>query len=143
MRDVADLLTLYGVVEDEEREQFLILARNSRQPDWWHRYGDLLPKWFEDYLGLEQAATLIKTFELQYIPGLLQTEEYARGIATRGRPQSAQGDVEGALMLRMRRSRCCSAGTRRRCGRSSTSRCSTGPWAARRRFAVRSNTSSR
>jgi hypothetical protein len=102
-RDVADLLTLYGVLDEAEREQFLVLARNSRQPDWWHRYSEQLPKWLEDYLGLEQAATLIKTFELQYVPGLLQTEDYARGIATRGRMQSAQGDVEGALALRMRR----------------------------------------
>ena len=102
-RDVADLLTLYGVADQEEREQFLQLARRSREPDWWHRFNDLMPKWFEDYLGLEETATRIQAFELQYVPGLLQTEQYARAIAIGGRPETATGDIEGHIALRTRR----------------------------------------
>jgi hypothetical protein len=102
-RDVADLLTLYGVADPDEREQFLELARRSREPDWWHRFNDLMPKWFEDYLGLEETATRIQAFELQYVPGLLQTEQYARAIAIGGRPETATGDIEGHIALRTRR----------------------------------------
>jgi len=71
-RDVADLLTLYGVTDAEERETLLILARQANAPGWWHRYGDVLPNWFETYLGLEQAASVIRTYEPQLVPGLLQ-----------------------------------------------------------------------
>jgi transcriptional regulator with XRE-family HTH domain len=102
-RDVADLLTLYGVADPDEREQFLQLARRSREPDWWHRFNDLMPKWFEDYLGLEETATRIQAFEVQYVPGLLQTEQYARAIAIGGRPETATGDIEGHIALRTRR----------------------------------------
>src|SRR5216117_2435994 len=55
-RDIADLLTLYGVVDLEERAALLALARQANTPGWWHRYGDILPNWFQSYLGLEAAA---------------------------------------------------------------------------------------
>ena len=77
-RDVADLLTLYGVTDDEERTALLELAKNANTPGWWHRDGDILPSWFQSYLGLEAAAALIRTYEVQFVPGLLQTEEYVR-----------------------------------------------------------------
>src|SRR6185295_13441437 len=57
-RDVADLLTLYGVVDEHEREVLILLARQANQPNWWNRYGDVLPTWLQSYLGLEAAATL-------------------------------------------------------------------------------------
>ena len=79
-RDVADLLTCYGVRDPAERAQFLDLARQANTPGWWHRYSDLLPSWFETYLGLEQAASVIRTYELQFVPGLLQTRDYARAV---------------------------------------------------------------
>src|SRR6266536_4650431 len=78
-RDIADLLTLYGV-DDEERERLLTLARQANTPGWWHRYGDVLPSWFQSYLGLEASAALIRTYEVQFVPGLLQTEHYARAV---------------------------------------------------------------
>jgi hypothetical protein len=102
-RDVADLLTLYGVADPQQREQFLALARRSREPDWWQRFDDLMPKWFEDYLGLEETAIRIQAFELQYVPGLLQTEQYSRAIAIGGQPDTATGDIEGRIALRTRR----------------------------------------
>ncbi|MQY26228.1 helix-turn-helix domain-containing protein [Nocardia aurantia] len=83
-RDIRDLLTLYGVADADERETFLELVRKANQPGWWHRYSDLLPPWFETYLGLEHAAKSIRTFEGQVIPGLLQTEDYARAIVALG-----------------------------------------------------------
>src|SRR3954453_10506905 len=72
-RDVADLLTLYGVTEEKERAALLTLAREANTPGWWHRYGDVMPSWFQSYLGLESAAALIRTYEVQFVPGLLQT----------------------------------------------------------------------
>ncbi|QWF80868.1 helix-turn-helix domain-containing protein [Amycolatopsis sp. CA-230715] len=102
-RDVVDLLTMYGIENTEEREQFLELVKQSNQPGWWHRYNDLMPRWFDDYVGLEEAASRIQTYELQFVPGLLQTEDYARAVASHGRPDVADDEVERRVALRMRR----------------------------------------
>jgi transcriptional regulator with XRE-family HTH domain len=102
-RDVADLLTMYGVTDQAEREQFLEMVKRSNQPGWWHRFNDLMPDWFQDYVGLEEAAIRILTYELQFVPGLMQTEAYARAIASHGRPDSAGPDVERRVGLRMNR----------------------------------------
>lgn len=83
-RDVADLLDLYGVVDAEQREMFLDLARKANEPGWWHRYSDLLPQWFETYVGLEGAARMIRTYEGQLVPGLLQTGDYAAAVVEMG-----------------------------------------------------------
>src|SRR2546421_650466 len=72
-RDVADLLTLYGVTDEADRSDFLTLAKRTSTPGWWHQYGDVLPNWFETHLGLEEAASVIRTYEVQFVPGLLQT----------------------------------------------------------------------
>lgn len=102
-RDVTDLLTMYGVGDPEERESLVTMATMSNQAGWWQRYGDLMPKWLDNYVGLEEAASRIQTYELQFVPGLLQTEEYARAIAKHGRPGNASDDVERRVALRMRR----------------------------------------
>ena len=102
-RDVADLLTLYGVTVPAERSQFLALVKESNRPGWWHRYGDQVPKWFDDFVGLEEAASRIQTYELQFVPGLLQTEDYARAIASHGSPLTADDDAERIVAVRMRR----------------------------------------
>ena len=102
-RDVADLLTLYGITDDHERQALLGLARQANTPGWWHRYGDLLPGWFQAYIGLEEAATLIRTFEVQFVPGLLQTEAYARAVITQGNPDAPAEEVERRVDLRRRR----------------------------------------
>src|SRR6202012_573426 len=75
-RDVADLLTLYGVTDTEERAALLNLAREATTPGWWHASSDILPAWLEPYVGLEAAASIIRTYQIQIIPGLLQTEGY-------------------------------------------------------------------
>lgn len=79
-RDIVDLLTLYGVTEQKEREALRTLAARANSPGWWHDYSDVLPNWFEAYVGLEEAASQIRSYEVQFVPGLLQTEDYARGV---------------------------------------------------------------
>jgi hypothetical protein len=83
-RDIADLLTMYGVSEGDEREALLKLARGSNLPGWWQSYSDILPHWVEPYFGLEAAASFIREYELQFVPGLLQTEAYARAVIRLG-----------------------------------------------------------
>ncbi|MET7751682.1 helix-turn-helix transcriptional regulator [Micromonospora sp. NPDC005367] len=102
-RDVADLLTLYGVKDDEEREVLLKLARDANSPGWWHRYGDVLPSWFQSYLGLEAAAALIRTYEVQFVPGLLQTPAYARAVVLLGHGTAAPDEIDRRVGLRVRR----------------------------------------
>ena len=102
-RDVADLLTMYGVTESDDRQKFVELAKQSNKPGWWHSYNDLMPKWFEDYVGLEEAAWRLQIYEVQFVPGLLQTEAYTRAVVSHGRPESVNSDTERLVTLRMRR----------------------------------------
>jgi hypothetical protein len=102
-RDIADLLTLYGVDDQEERERLLTLARQANTPGWWHRYGDVLPGWFQSYLGLEASAALIRTYEVQFVPGLLQTEDYARAVVLLGHGRAKAEEIDRRVALRMRR----------------------------------------
>ncbi|MFG3618430.1 helix-turn-helix domain-containing protein [Nocardia sp. NPDC047654] len=98
-RDLRDLLSLYGVVDPAERETYLELARRANDPGWWQHYSDLLPAWFETYIGLEQAATTIRTYEAQFVPGLLQTADYARAVIQLGNTD----ETERRVAIRMRR----------------------------------------
>jgi transcriptional regulator with XRE-family HTH domain len=103
-RDIADLLSLYGVNEgDPERERLLRLAREANTPGWWHRYGDVLPNWFQSYLGLESAASLIRTYEVQFVPGLLQSRDYARAVVLLGHRKARPAEVDRRVELRMAR----------------------------------------
>jgi hypothetical protein len=102
-RDVADLLTLYGVTDEEEREAWLTLARQANTPGWWQREGDILPSWFQPYLGLEAAAVLIRTYEVQFIPGLLQIPEYAKAVILLGHGNAPPAEVERRVALRIKR----------------------------------------
>jgi hypothetical protein len=102
-RDVADLLTLYGVEDEQERKMLLDLARQANTPGWWHRYSDVLPGWFQSYLGLEAASTLIRTYEVQFVPGLLQTRDYARAVIMLGHVGASPAEIERRIGLRMAR----------------------------------------
>lgn len=102
-RDVEDLLTLYSQVDTDERERLLALARQANTPGWWHRYGDVLPNWFQSYLGLEAAASLIRTYEVQFVPGLLQTADYARSVVLLGHGRAKAEEIDRRVDLRMRR----------------------------------------
>jgi transcriptional regulator with XRE-family HTH domain len=90
--DIADLLNLYGITDSAEREQLLTLASQANQPGWWHRYQDVLPPWFHSYLGLEESAESIRSFDSQFVPGLLQTEEYAAAVIQLGRYSNKETD---------------------------------------------------
>jgi transcriptional regulator with XRE-family HTH domain len=102
-RDIADLLTLYGVTDEEEREALRALARRANAPGWWHDYSDVLPSWFEAYVGLEEVAIQIRAYEVQFVPGLLQTEDYARAVIMLGHEGESPRDTERRVRLRMAR----------------------------------------
>ncbi|MGW7403454.1 helix-turn-helix domain-containing protein [Streptomyces sp. NPDC054833] len=102
-RDVEDLLTLYGISDEAERESLLSLAREANVAGWWHSYSDVLPSWFPTYVGLEGAASLIRAYEVQFVHGLLQTEDYARAVVRRGMKGASVADVERRVTLRLER----------------------------------------
>jgi transcriptional regulator with XRE-family HTH domain len=101
-RDVADLLTLYGVTDTEERAALLNLAREANTQGWWHAYSDILTSWLEPYVGLEAAASMIRTYQVQFVPGLLQAEGYARALIRQG---SAATEEQIARRSELRASR--------------------------------------
>jgi hypothetical protein len=104
-RDVADLLTMYGVTDKGEREHILDMAKQSNERGWWHRYNDLMAPWFQDYVGLEESASRIQAYELQFVPGLMQTEAYIQAVASRGRPEHVSEDIRRRVDLRLQRQR--------------------------------------
>jgi transcriptional regulator with XRE-family HTH domain len=102
-RDISDLLELYGVEDETQREALVALAREANNPGWWHSYDDVLPNWFQTYVGLEEAASLIRSYEIQFLPGLLQTEAYARAVVSAGAPQLPSSEVDRRVHLRITR----------------------------------------
>ncbi|NUO97792.1 MAG: helix-turn-helix domain-containing protein [Nonomuraea sp.] len=104
-RDVADLLTLYGVVDQQARAAVLDLVSTANEPGWWHRFNDVLPTWFQAYVGLEEAAARIRTYEVQFVPGLLQTKEYAKAVVTAGSAGIAAEEIARRVDLRLERQR--------------------------------------
>ncbi|MER7127511.1 Scr1 family TA system antitoxin-like transcriptional regulator [Streptosporangium saharense] len=104
-RDVADLLTRYGLTDEAERATLLEMARQASRRGWWHPYGDLVPSWFDTYLGLEQAADVIRGYEVQLVPELLQTEDYARAAVFLAHQDATNAERERRVELRMLRQR--------------------------------------
>ncbi|RMI89805.1 transcriptional regulator [Streptomyces sp. ZS0098] len=99
------LLTAYGV-PDGEADTFVTLAEDANRPGWWQRYHDVLPEWFSLYVSLEGAARIIRSYEPHFIPGLLQTEDYARAVLEAGTIGTAGPEtVERHVALRMERQR--------------------------------------
>jgi hypothetical protein len=102
-RDVADLLTLCGITDEKLRARMLATAQDANAPGWWSKYGDLLPDWFEEYLGLEGAASVIRAFELQFVHGLFQTEAYARAVTLLGHKTAPAEEIDRRVSLRIKR----------------------------------------
>ena len=102
-RDVTDLLTLYGVTDEKTRSGLVLLTRQANTPGWWSKYGDIMADWFEAYLGLETAASVIRTFELQFVHGLFQTEDYARAVTLLGHTTAPAEEIDRRVSLRLKR----------------------------------------
>ncbi|MDU0302865.1 helix-turn-helix transcriptional regulator [Streptomyces sp. PAL114] len=101
--DVRALLDLYGT-DDYEASVLLKLLQRAGEPGWWQRYDKrLMPEWFDRLVGLQEAAATIRTFEIQYVPGLLQTAAYTRAVVERGLPNAPASEVQRRVELRMRR----------------------------------------
>jgi len=101
--DIADLLNLYGIMDRVEREQLLTLASQANEQGWWHRYQDVLPAWFQSYIGLEESAESIRSFDHQFVPGLLQTEDYAVAVIQLG--EYTRTEAHRRVYLRKERQR--------------------------------------
>jgi transcriptional regulator with XRE-family HTH domain len=97
------MLIAYGITDVREIDAFLSLARDASKPGWWHRYEDVLPSWFKVAVGLEESASLIRAYEPQVVPGLLQTEEYIRAITAASFPSENEEDWERRVALRLAR----------------------------------------
>lgn len=96
------LLDLYGV-EGPDVDALVQVAREARKRGWWQSFDDVLPDWFEVYVGLEAEAAQLQTFQPQLIPGLLQTAAYARAVIRIEHPDAPDDEVERRVELRMRR----------------------------------------
>jgi transcriptional regulator with XRE-family HTH domain len=103
-RDVKHLLRTYGVQEGAPEWKLMVtLARESHQKGWWHAYGDTLGESFRTYVGLEAAAATLRTYESECIPGLFQTEDYARAIIAAVLFPGTEEDIEKNVAVRMAR----------------------------------------
>jgi hypothetical protein len=102
-RDIIDLLRLYGVTDPTEVAELVALAREANSPGWWQHYGDVLPPWFRTYVDLESVATLIRTYEGQFIPGLLQTDDYMRAVVQGAHLDESSEEAGRRVRLRMAR----------------------------------------
>jgi transcriptional regulator with XRE-family HTH domain len=101
-RDIADLLEIYGITDVEQRDYLITLARQGRERGWWHPYRELSPTYFT-YIGLEQEASAVRTFQLSVTPGLLQTEDYARALIARGPGEIDEDEIERQVEVRAER----------------------------------------
>jgi transcriptional regulator with XRE-family HTH domain len=102
-RDVSDLLMLYGVTDPEQRDAVLALLEDANRPGWWREYEDVMPGWFQNYVGLEAAARILRTYETHFVPGLLQTADYARAVLASTTPPLTGRDLDRAVTLRITR----------------------------------------
>jgi hypothetical protein len=102
-RDVSDLIDFYGVIDPVQREGLLALVREANAAPWWQKYGDAMPDWFAMYVGLEESASLIRGYDAQFVPGLLQTEEYARAVISQASTWVTDTELDRRLALRMGR----------------------------------------
>jgi transcriptional regulator with XRE-family HTH domain len=101
--NIKSLLVTYGITDVREIDLFLGLARDASRPGWWHSYGDVLPDWFKVAVGLEESASLIRAYEPQVVPGLLQTEAYVRAITAASFPSEQEEESERRVALRLAR----------------------------------------
>ncbi|MGV9261630.1 helix-turn-helix domain-containing protein [Streptomyces sp. NPDC003703] len=99
---VRELLRAYGV-PDAEIDDFAALAREANKPGWWYKYRDVLPEWFKAYVSLESEASVIRLYEPHYVPGLLQTFDYAVALMRVGFPNESKEELARRVALRLKR----------------------------------------
>ncbi|MFI1705944.1 helix-turn-helix domain-containing protein [Streptomyces griseoruber] len=99
--DVDALCRLYGIPE-QLRDLLKSLAKDSKTKGWWHAHSDAIPAWFSVYVGLEQAVSTLRNYQAEFIPGLLQTDEYA-AEQCRAWVDHTSEDVQRMVDVRMRR----------------------------------------
>ncbi|MET8471854.1 helix-turn-helix transcriptional regulator [Streptomyces sp. NPDC006422] len=99
---VEKLLETFGAGR-QEIDEFVDLAEQANEPGWWHSYRDAVPSWFTAYVSLETDAKTLRTYEPQYVTGLLQTPDYARAVLRGGLPNGSEEDLERRVELRLRR----------------------------------------
>ncbi|MBC6471061.1 helix-turn-helix domain-containing protein [Actinomadura alba] len=102
-RDVQDLLDVYGVTDQHQREQLMAWAREGRERGWWHPYRDMLSESYTTFIGLEAETATERTFELAVIPGILQTADYARALMSRGPAEISAAEIDHRVEIRMAR----------------------------------------
>lgn len=105
LRDVRDLLDVYGVTDDAQRDALVQLARDARQRGWWHSYGDVLPSEYTHFIGLEAEAQSVRTYQQVLVPGLLQTADYTAAVVRAFRPHDTDEDLERRVAVRRERQR--------------------------------------
>lgn len=103
--EVARLLERYGIDDRHERDALLGVVREANRPGWLQAYSKAMPAWFRPYVDLEEAAQVIRTYEVQFVPGLLQTEDYTRAVIAQGTSDPSAAEIERRVELRMRRQR--------------------------------------
>ncbi|MFE7168591.1 helix-turn-helix domain-containing protein [Streptomyces sp. NPDC057616] len=99
---VRELLNRYGVPAPEI-DAFASLAKEANRPGWWHTFRDVLPEWFSTYVSLESEAGVIRLYEPHYVPGLLQTYDYATALLRTGFPGTSEEEIDRRVSLRLRR----------------------------------------
>ena len=101
--DVSDLLDLYQVGAGAHRDAIMVIARDARMHGWWHSYVDVLPSWFEIYVDLETDASIIRSYQNEVVPGLLQTEDYARALLSSHPVPESDAEIDRRVKLRLAR----------------------------------------
>ncbi|MFG2016334.1 helix-turn-helix domain-containing protein [Actinomadura geliboluensis] len=100
--EVSLMLEVYGVTGDE-REALLQVAKDARKRGWWHQYSSTMPTWFQVYVGLEGEAASVQDYQSEVVPGVLQTEEYARATYLAEAVVPSEEEVNRQISLRMER----------------------------------------
>ncbi|MFJ2028396.1 helix-turn-helix domain-containing protein [Streptosporangium sp. NPDC087985] len=100
--DVRALLAIYEI-ESGEHDALLALAREARQRGWWHAYGQAVPEWFEVYVGLESEASALHLYESEFVPGLLQTEDYIRAVHRAAQIRASEEEIDQRVAVRVAR----------------------------------------
>ncbi|MFD5037457.1 helix-turn-helix domain-containing protein [Streptomyces sp. NPDC058377] len=99
---VEKLLETFGAGR-QEIDEFVDLAEQANKPGWWHSYRDAVPSWFTAYVSLEAGARTLRTYEPQYVTGLLQTPDYAHAVLRGGLPNGTEEELARRVELRLRR----------------------------------------